>query len=193
MQKRAPTLGNIIVIILFVLSCFGLLLFLWSSFGGPLPLKAKGYRFEISFPRALALSEQSDVRISGVEVGHVVSVNAGPEGRSVATVEISNEYAPLRETTQAILRQKTLLGETFVQLIPRAQVGPNVPDGGKLPNSTFCRRSRSTTSSRRSIRRRATRSKSGNRRLPEASTDAENRSTRPSRACSRSPRTPTSC
>ena len=44
MQKRAPTLGNMLVIILFVLSCFGLLLFLWESFGGPLPLKAKGYR-----------------------------------------------------------------------------------------------------------------------------------------------------
>jgi virulence factor Mce-like protein len=135
MQKRAPTVGNIVVIILFVLSCFGLLLFLWSSFGGPLPLKAKGYRFDIAFPRALALSEQSDVRISGVNVGHVVSVAAGPEGRSLATVEIGNEYAPIRMTTQAILRQKTLLGETFVQLIPRAQVGPNIPDGGRLPNS----------------------------------------------------------
>ena len=34
MQKRAPTLGNILVIILFALSCFGLLLFLWSSSAG---------------------------------------------------------------------------------------------------------------------------------------------------------------
>ncbi len=34
MQKRAPTLGNILVIILFVLSCVALLLFLWESFGG---------------------------------------------------------------------------------------------------------------------------------------------------------------
>ena len=40
MQKKAPTLGNILVIILFVLSCFGLLMFLWESFGGPLPLIA---------------------------------------------------------------------------------------------------------------------------------------------------------
>ena len=50
MQKRAPTLGNMLVIILFVLSCFGLLLFLWESFGGPLPLKPKGYRMTVSFP-----------------------------------------------------------------------------------------------------------------------------------------------
>ncbi len=74
MQKRAPTLGNLLVIILFVLSCFGLLMFLWESFGGPLPLKPKGYRFTVAFPRTLALAEQSDVRISGVDVGHVVSL-----------------------------------------------------------------------------------------------------------------------
>jgi hypothetical protein len=80
MQKRAPTLGNLLVIILFTLSCFGLLLFLWESFGGPLPLKPKGYRFTVAFPRTLALTEQSDVRISGVEVGHVVAVNLGKEG-----------------------------------------------------------------------------------------------------------------
>ena len=77
MQKRAPTLGNILVIILFVLSCFGLLMFLWESFGGPLPLKPKGYRFSVAFPRTLALAEQSDVRISGVDVGHVISLNLG--------------------------------------------------------------------------------------------------------------------
>src|ERR1035438_6476551 len=82
MQKRAPTLGNILVIILFVLSCFGLLMFLWESFGGPLPLKPKGYRITVAFPRTLALAEQSDVRISGVNVGHVISLHLGSDGRT---------------------------------------------------------------------------------------------------------------
>jgi len=40
MQKRAPTLGNILVIILFALSCFGLLMFLWEPFGGAAAAKA---------------------------------------------------------------------------------------------------------------------------------------------------------
>ena len=92
MQKRAPTLGNILVIILFTLSCFGLLLFLWESFGGPLPLKPKGYRMTVGFPRVLALAEQSDVRISGVDVGHVISVKKGAEGRTIATIEGRNCY-----------------------------------------------------------------------------------------------------
>src|ERR1035438_9515965 len=135
MQKRAPTLGNILVIILFVLSCFGLLMFLWESFGGPLPLKPKGYRITVAFPRTLALAEQSDVRISGVNVGHVISLHLGSDGRTHATLEIAGQYAPIRADMHAILRQKTLLGETYVQLIPEAQSGPYLSDGAQLANS----------------------------------------------------------
>jgi len=135
MQKRAPTLGNLLVIALFVLSCFGLLMFLWESFGGPLPLKPKGYRITVAFPRGFSLAEESDVRISGVEVGHVVSLGAGQEGRTRAILEIDGRYAPIRANMHAILRQKTLLGETYVQLIPHGQTGPFVRDGGQLSNS----------------------------------------------------------
>jgi virulence factor Mce-like protein len=134
-QKRAPTLGNMVVIILFVLSCFGLLLFLWESFGGPLPLKPKGYQVTVAFPRQLSLAEQSDVRISGVEVGHVISVKPGSDGLTHATIEIAGRYAPLRSDMHAILRQKTLLGETYVQLIPQSTTAPFLRDKGRLANS----------------------------------------------------------
>jgi len=36
----------------FTLSCFGLLLFLWSAFGGSVPLKPRGYEFKASFAEA---------------------------------------------------------------------------------------------------------------------------------------------
>jgi virulence factor Mce-like protein len=135
MQKRAPTLGNMLVIILFVLSCFGLLLFLWESFGGPLPLKPKGYRMTVSFPASLALAEQSEVRISGVNVGRVVALNSSKVGRTEAELEINKKYAPVRANMHAILRQKTLLGETYVQLIPQngGHSGPFLKDSGELP------------------------------------------------------------
>ena len=55
----------------FALSCFGLLLFLWLAFGGPIPLQPKGYRFNIAFREAATLSQEADVRISGVSVGKV--------------------------------------------------------------------------------------------------------------------------
>jgi phospholipid/cholesterol/gamma-HCH transport system substrate-binding protein len=137
MQKRAPTLGNMIVIVLFVLSCFGLLLFLWESFGGPLPLKPKGYRMVVAFPKSLALAEQSEVRISGVNIGRVVALKLGDGGRTRAELEINEKYAPIRANMHAILRQKTLLGETYVQLIPQGDghSGPFVPDNGQLADA----------------------------------------------------------
>ncbi len=75
------------------------------------------------------------MRISGVEVGHVVSLALNKEGRTEATVEIAGRYAPIRANMHAILRQKTLLGETYVQLIPEGRTGPALPDGGRLSNS----------------------------------------------------------
>ena len=52
MQKQAPSLGRILVMAGFALSCFGLLLFLWLAFGGPIPLQPKGYRFNVAFREA---------------------------------------------------------------------------------------------------------------------------------------------
>jgi phospholipid/cholesterol/gamma-HCH transport system substrate-binding protein len=68
-------------------------------------------------------------------VGHVVTVKPGSDGRTHATIELSGQYAPIRANTHAILRQKTLLGETYVQLIPEGRTGPNLGDGKQLADS----------------------------------------------------------
>src|SRR4051794_39844444 len=134
MQKSAPSLGRILVMVGFALSCFGLLLFLWLAFGGPVPLKPKGYRLTVSFKEAGQLSQEADVRISGVSVGKVKVIKSDKStGRSDATIELDKQYAPLPRDTRAILRQKTLLGETYVELTPGNRSGPKVPDGGRLP------------------------------------------------------------
>src|SRR6202043_2261638 len=44
-------------------------------------------------------------------------------------------YAPIRANMHAILRQKTLLGEYYVQLIPEVQTGPFLADNGQLADS----------------------------------------------------------
>src|SRR5215211_5018513 len=116
---------------LFALSCFGILTFLWVSFGGSVPLAAKTYQVKVDFPEAISLAEQADVRISGVPVGKVDSKEL--HGRyTEAVLNIRDRYAPLPADTHAILRQKTLLGETFVELSPGERSGPKVPDNGRL-------------------------------------------------------------
>ena len=96
MSKRAPSTTQLLVIAGFALSCFGILLFLWVTFGGPTPFKAKPYEIKVPFNEATQLAEQSDVRISGVNVGKVQNIALAPNGKqALATVDIDDKYAPL--------------------------------------------------------------------------------------------------
>jgi phospholipid/cholesterol/gamma-HCH transport system substrate-binding protein len=134
MQKRAPTFWQLGTIVGFALSCFIILLFLWIAFGGPTPLKAKVYTVKVPFTEAASLANQSDVRISGVSVGKVQKIELSPDGKhALATLALQNRYAPIPTNTKAILRTKTLLGETYVELSPGSPTGPKVHDGGTLP------------------------------------------------------------
>jgi virulence factor Mce-like protein len=132
MQKQAPTIGRILVMAIFTLSCFGLLLYLWSAFGGPVPLKPRGYDFKVSFAEATQLAQEADVRISGVKVGRVTKIELGDDGRSETTMVLDEKYAPLPSDTKAILRQKTLLGETYVELTPGTNGAKKLHEGAKL-------------------------------------------------------------
>jgi phospholipid/cholesterol/gamma-HCH transport system substrate-binding protein len=134
MQKRAPTIWQLGTIVGFALSCFGILLFLWVAFGGPTPLRAKNYSVKIPFTEAAQLANQSDVRISGVSVGKVQSISLAPDRKhALATLQIDDQYAPIPANTKATLRQKTLLGETYVELTPGGPGGRKLADGGTLP------------------------------------------------------------
>src|SRR3954453_8098184 len=133
MSKRAPSTTQLLVITGFALSCFGILLFLWVTFGGPTPFRAKTYEVKIPFKEATQLAEQSDVRISGVNVGKVQTIELAPNGKqALATAAIDDRYAPLPASTRAILRTKTLLGETYIELTPGSRQGPELGDGATL-------------------------------------------------------------
>ena len=118
-------MGRILIAVGFALSCFGLLLFLWVAFGGPVPLKPQSYRFSADFEEAITLSKEADVRISGVSVGKVKEIELPEDGNAArAVIELEPEYAPISSDARAILRQKTLLGETYVELTPGTQTDP---------------------------------------------------------------------
>jgi len=138
MSKKAPSTAQLLVIAGFALSCFGILLFLWITFGGPTPFKAKPYQVEIPFNEATQLAQQSDVRISGVSVGKVQDIVLAPNGKqALAKVDIEDKYGPLPSDTRAILRTKTLLGETYVELTPGDKEAPFLPDGAELPEANI--------------------------------------------------------
>ncbi len=133
MRTQGAKPGQLAAMVIFAFSCFGLLLFLWLSFGGPIPLKPKGYRFEVAFPEATTLAEQADVRMSGVTIGKVrrKELDKGAN-RTRVLLDINRRFAPLPRDTRAILRQKTLLGETYVELTPGTKGAKTIPEGGTL-------------------------------------------------------------
>ena len=136
MNKERLSPGRLLIIAGFALSCFGLLLFLWLAFGGSVPLNPKGYRVKIAFDDAIQLAEQADVRTAGVTIGKVVKKTEAPEGnRLLATLEIEEQYAPIRQDARAMLRQKTLLGETYVELDIGSKAAPFVPENGRLSDA----------------------------------------------------------
>ena len=136
MIKQAPSRGQILAMVAFTLSCFAILLSLWLQFGGPIPLKPQGYRVQVAFPEAVGLIDNVDVRVAGLPVGTVSGVEVDERsGRALATLELESRYAPLASDARAILRRKTLLGETFVEIATGSSDAPKLPDGGRLADA----------------------------------------------------------
>ena len=70
------------------------------------------------------------MRISGVPVGKVKTIEPDQRtGRSIVVIELESRYAPIPSDARAILRQKTLLGETYVELTPGNPDAPPVRRG----------------------------------------------------------------
>jgi phospholipid/cholesterol/gamma-HCH transport system substrate-binding protein len=134
MVTQAPKRSAVLAAVAFALSCIGLMIFVWTQFRGTVPFQPQGYRIHAVFKETGLLVPNADVRISGVNVGKVASVQ--PRGvRSYVTMDLSPQYAPIPTDTLAILRQKTLLGEAYVALSTGTGSGPKFPDGGTIPSS----------------------------------------------------------
>jgi virulence factor Mce-like protein len=132
MQKQAPTLGRIMAMVLFALSCFGILLYLWVSFGGPTPLKPTGYRFEVQMPESALLVNEAPVRMAGLDVGRVKDKSLEREGGQRVVVEMDDEFAPIPADSRVMLRQKSLLGQIYIEITPGSPDAPKLEDGGEL-------------------------------------------------------------
>jgi ABC-type transporter Mla subunit MlaD len=121
--------------VVFALSCFGILLWLWFSFGGPVPLRPEGYRVKAQMPESALLVKQADVRMAGLDIGKVTNLSLARNGGNVVEMEIDPEFSPLPKDVKAILRQKSLLGQIYVELTPGDPRSGKLPDGGTLPDS----------------------------------------------------------
>jgi virulence factor Mce-like protein len=134
MVTQAPKRSSVFAAVAFALSCIGLIIFVWTQFGGTIPFAPAGYRIHALFSETGLLVPGEDVRTAGVTIGRVVNVQARGTN-SLVTMDIDQQYSPIPSDTHAILREKTLLGEAYVEFSTGNGRGPKLRDGGTIPNS----------------------------------------------------------
>ena len=100
-------------------------------------LQPQPYTVDAYFLTVDGVVPGNDVVVSGLPVGHVTRVALAPEDQTgaVVTMEIERQYAPLRQGTRAVIRQKGLLGTMIIELQPGAAGNQAIRSGGGIPLS----------------------------------------------------------
>jgi len=106
---------------------------LYMGFTKSIPFTG-GYKVSAVFQSANSIRTSSPVRIAGVNVGKVVSVERqGNSSAAKVTMEIDESGLPIHEDAQLKIRPRIFLeGNFFVDLTPGTPSSPEVPDGGTI-------------------------------------------------------------
>ena len=92
------------------------------------------YEVKAAFAELGQLRPNSPVRIAGVNVGKVKSIEGGPGTSSIVTMEIKPQGLPLRRDAQAKVRPRIFLeGNYFVDLKPGTPAAKAMRDGDMIP------------------------------------------------------------
>jgi phospholipid/cholesterol/gamma-HCH transport system substrate-binding protein len=97
---------------------------------------ANPYELEAVFQTANNLKPKSPVRIAGVDVGKVKSVEAVDDatGGARVTMELQDKGLPIHEDARLKIRPRIFLeGNFFVDLQPGSPSSPELEDGGTIP------------------------------------------------------------
>ncbi len=89
----------------------------------------------VRFDDVLDLVPQSAVKVDGVAVGRVDSINVAPDGWTASVHTVVNSGVKLPANAHAEVKQSNLLGEKFVELtMPKEDAAPEpLKDGAVIP------------------------------------------------------------
>jgi virulence factor Mce-like protein len=137
-MKTANPLPKIIVLGLIALGAGMILSYFYVTAGGRLPLSGHLYTVTARIQDPQGLLKHADVRAAGVKVGTVSDIANETIGQStIADVQmaLNDNYKPIYNDATVLIRQKTLVGENYVEVTRGHPSAGLLKDGGKLPLS----------------------------------------------------------
>jgi phospholipid/cholesterol/gamma-HCH transport system substrate-binding protein len=126
---RRARMGTLVAFVGSMAVIFGVL---WVNFGGSMPGVTGGYSVTAALADTQNLVFDSEVRMAGVPIGKIRGLERTPESVNVK-MELRGDAVPLHEGATVILRAKTLIEETYLEVTDGT--GPAIDDGGRLPLS----------------------------------------------------------
>jgi phospholipid/cholesterol/gamma-HCH transport system substrate-binding protein len=107
----------------------------YVAFGGRLPWQTD-HEVRAVVRSANELQSRSPVRIAGVEVGKVKSIERGPGSTAIVTMAINDNGLPLYKDATLKVRPRLFLeGNFFIDLRPGTPGADELPEGGTIPLS----------------------------------------------------------
>lgn len=95
-----------------------------------------GYPIKAVLSSVNQLRDGSEVRISGIQVGQITGISAGPSNTSVIDMSIDNAEAPLHADATLTVRPRLLLeGNAYIDLNPGSPAAPILRRGATIPLS----------------------------------------------------------
>jgi phospholipid/cholesterol/gamma-HCH transport system substrate-binding protein len=111
-----------------------ILLYYFQAAGGTLPFSGHQYTVAATVAEPQGLQKHADVRAAGVRVGSVSDVT--PSGsHAVIRMRLDKTIAPLYRDATVLMRQKTLVGENYIEITRGHPQSGVQPDGSSLPIS----------------------------------------------------------
>lgn len=134
MSRSVLPYPRTLILLVFIVMCLGLFGYLWVNSGGRIPLVSqKGYTATVDFAGVSNLVDDADVTVAGVKVGSVQEVKALRQGGGASVTMELHDYAPLHEGATVQVRKKTLIEETYLEIIDGT--GQALPTGSRLPDT----------------------------------------------------------
>ncbi len=90
--------------------------------------------YEARFSQVSGLRAGDDVRVAGVQVGKVTSVEVDPASHNTALVGFTlRTDQPLRSNASLVMRYQNLLGQRYLSLMQPKQLGSVMPENSTVP------------------------------------------------------------